>query len=705
MLNYRLGLGSALRSFLLEMNIVALLFSIGSAYGSAYYSLSLAPSVTVTSPPVLLGGGTAGTSTIYTNSTSAKARVVTPTQNETQDYVDNNTSNVDSSADKGTHGNFSAQQTGPNSIYDALKEEDTSVTVNNWGITSSAFTSTSTVTSYRYIGGTSPNIDNMTVTRLHIRYGGTGTVAIALYSGGLLTDPTGAIKRTEAYNVAVSNGWNAIDVPDYSWPKNTITWIGWAHGGGNVYYSTNPADAGDFQSARGRWNQNSPADADETSPMPTNPGDGSFSNNWYAVYAEYRVPNCEIDLEVQWTNVDFNEQNEELAIYAYKENTHSLDATGGYMLIGGGTPNWGSVTGTISFWIWWDTVGNRPWGQHENMEIRFSGSNLVLDWGATSSLTSSTTFTANKWYFIAITWDENTNDLYLYVGDQSNAPTQDQYVSWASAVSTVGVTQNNFMASKGGVNPTDGRGDDLRYWNIDRTLAQIQSDYKSQLTGSETNLRSFFKLNNNFDDIGPNNNDGSGSGSYSFTTNEPFAPSENIRVDVWTGSTWQSLFTDLTNGWNNISVSSYLNSSTFTIRFKGTTETNDVMQDTWNIDATLLHVWTSKGNFNYVLIMTENHGSNWKVKLRAYAQSSIGRLKNCSIYIYNGSNSTQIAILNGLYSQQTGPWYDLAASDIEYIWIHVERSNAGTSYIYAYLEILVPSKTTYVQYILTFEIT
>ncbi len=67
---------------------------------------------------------------------------------------------------------------------------------------------------------------------------------------------------------------------------------------------------------------------------------------------------------------------------------------------------------------------------------------------------------------------------------------------------------------------------------------------------------------------------------------------ENIRVDVWTGSFWQNLFTDLNNGWNNATVSTYLLSSTFTIRFKGGTETSDATQDYWNIDATILHVWT-----------------------------------------------------------------------------------------------------------------
>jgi len=68
--------------------------------------------------------------------------------------------------------------------------------------------------------------------------------------------------------------------------------------------------------------------------------------------------------------------------------------------------------------------------------------------------------------------------------------------------------------------------------------------------------------------------------------------SENLQVDVWADSTWTTIITSLNaNQWNNISVSSYLTSSTFTIRFKGAVETNDPTQSSWQIDCALLHTW------------------------------------------------------------------------------------------------------------------
>lgn len=68
---------------------------------------------------------------------------------------------------------------------------------------------------------------------------------------------------------------------------------------------------------------------------------------------------------------------------------------------------------------------------------------------------------------------------------------------------------------------------------------------------------------------------------------------EDMSVDVWDGASWQNLFSDLTSGWNNVTVSSHLISLTFTIRFKGVIETSDAIQDSWNIDVTLLRVWES----------------------------------------------------------------------------------------------------------------
>jgi hypothetical protein len=112
--------------------------------------------------------------------------------------------------------------------------------------------------------------------------------------------------------------------------------------------------------------------------------------------------------------------------------------------------------------------------------------------------------------------------------------------------------------------------------------------------------------------------------------------------------------------------------------------------------------------YDYVLKIHNQVSDSWKIRLRAYSQSNIARLNNCTIYFHNDTDgiSGQIYIVSGSYTQQTGAWYDLPGSPAErYVALFLDASNSEVSYIYVYLDILVPDKTTYAQYILTFEIT
>jgi len=66
--------------------------------------------------------------------------------------------------------------------------------------------------------------------------------------------------------------------------------------------------------------------------------------------------------------------------------------------------------------------------------------------------------------------------------------------------------------------------------------------------------------------------------------------SENLKVDLRNGGTWVNVatLTGLVNGWKNVSVASYVTSSTLTIRFRGDSDGLDSVQDSWDIDAVLL---------------------------------------------------------------------------------------------------------------------
>ena len=74
---------------------------------------------------------------------------------------------------------------------------------------------------------------------------------------------------------------------------------------------------------------------------------------------------------------------------------------------------------------------------------------------------------------------------------------------------------------------------------------------------------------------------------------------ETLMVDAWNGGGWVTIINPLLSSqWNNVSVTNWLTSPTFTIRYRDGTPTNDLTRNSWNIDAALLHLWTSQGVFD-----------------------------------------------------------------------------------------------------------
>ena len=168
---------------------------------------------------------------------------------------------------------------------------------------------------------------------------------------------------------------------------------------------------------------------------------------------------------------------------------------------------------------------------------------------------------------------------------------------------------------------------------------------------------------------------------------------ENITVDTWNGSDWENVFTHLTSGWNNVSVSAHLTSANFTIRFKGDTETGDTDQDMWDIDVSLLHVWTH--TYDYILNVTSQKAYDQNITLNLYNYTNIDRLSNCTIWFRDGATSVQINITDGIVVQDVGPWYLLPASETRYIGVHVEESSSGTSNLFIKLEAVKASSIVY----------
>ena len=110
--------------------------------------------------------------------------------------------------------------------------------------------------------------------------------------------------------------------------------------------------------------------------------------------------------------------------------------------------------------------------------------------------------------------------------------------------------------------------------------------------------------------------------------------------------------------------------------------------------------------YDYVLEVVNQVADNWQVNLQVYDSSNIGRLSSLNISLHDGTSSNQIAVSGGNITQPEGPPYNLTSNMTTYISISdLQATSSGTSYLYVYLKILVPSTSTYNLFIITLEIT
>jgi hypothetical protein len=119
----------------------------------------------------------------------------------------------------------------------------------------------------------------------------------------------------------------------------------------------------------------------------------------------------------------------------------------------------------------------------------------------------------------------------------------------------------------------------------------------------------------------------------------------------------------------------------------------------------LVLAFPKPANYNYVLKIVNRAADPWKIRLKAFSQSNIERLSNCTIYLLSGDGLySQIRIINGAYSQQLGNWQTLNSLSTAHIIMDASSKSAGTSRIHVYLEVLIPETSTYNLMAVTFEI-
>jgi hypothetical protein len=575
---------------------------------------------------VALGKGNAGASEVGINGTSA---TVTVSAANTYDFVDNSMSNVDSSPDKGTHSNFTAQQYGPDLINDTLTEADTKgYTLNDWVNsntsnvdsqtghgTSSNFTAqrytdmiTDTLTedqtnaastsfgnptqsgsSYTSIGanqmyGQSFTSGSSAATVTQIVFYGRSSYG-TINSKAVITNSSGYILTNGVSNllgITSTAGWKTLTfaTPPTISPSTSYTlMIVAASASVRIYYTSTTGGSEKI-------------DTTNSYTTPTNPTDWTTGRHQYSIYANTTwTRNYEMDYEIQWTNANYTSDNEQLCIMTGPLGVETLGVD---VYNGSG---WTNIISSLSANAW-NNVSVSTYLTSSTITFRYKG-------GTESSDTAQTTWQIES--ALLHTWNNSNYEIDLEE-QWSNADYQEA---------------NEFLCI-----------------------------YLSSHVGSEP-----------------------------------------IKVDAWYNSAWQNLLTDLSVGWNNVSVSTYLISSTLTIRFKGSIEIADATQDSWKVDAALLQVWTN--NYDYVLSSTSQKAYDQNITLTLYNFSNIYRLSNCTIWFHDGTQSVQIKITDGVVTQSSGPIFALPAGSFRYIAAYVQQSSPGTSTLSIRLEAKTQNSIVY----------
>ena len=159
---------------------------------------------------------------------------------------------------------------------------------------------------------------------------------------------------------------------------------------------------------------------------------------------------------------------------------------------------------TVEAWVFprtfqtWDAVvgflqDNGTFERGWDIELRNGGRfAFTLESVAGGGLTymeSSSTFSTNEWYHIAGTYDGTTMKLYVNGILEASSTAESGDINYDDSWLAVGMYKDDNEE-----NATDAVIDEVRIWNVAKTETQIRAAMCHKLTGSETGLVSYYKM-------------------------------------------------------------------------------------------------------------------------------------------------------------------------------------------------------------------
>ncbi|MGD9382005.1 MAG: hypothetical protein PVI03_06125, partial [Candidatus Thorarchaeota archaeon] len=467
----------------------------------------------------------------------------------TEDYVDSNLSDIDSSPDIGTHSSFTSQQDGPDSIYDTLTESNGDPPPSNSEDDIDSATSDVDSTADVGIEGTFSNAQGSILDSSYFTiqeesitspYGGeTGSVFV---TGSV---PDMADKDQYAFYQAIF--WNPTDdVYDISRVEFNYTGSSWLNGIQQGSGSSSPTSEWALSNKQVAYWAGS-------SPITVQP---HTARSFY-VRGDSNKINSEFYIDIRITANSST----------YTESYHSQQVNGNrpaaQLWLGSSLPpsqiHSVSTSTQTTVYVSLDEDANKA-------DIQ-SGGTLTID--VPAGFTGITDVGGTNWGTATI----NGNRITV----SNTAAVRNSYITYAFQItspSTPGLYQLDVAFDDGSYAHPIGNFS-IHVTGVPPTVEKINLEYQwTSATSDRTYEEVCIYV-------------GSHTGS------------ENLNVNYWDGFSWNALGAISTTGWTNLTATG-LTSSTYTIQVIGTSESSDSSKDDWNIDLITLHTWTTQ-TYNYKL--------------------------------------------------------------------------------------------------------
>jgi hypothetical protein len=472
-------------------------------------------------------------------------------------YVDNNTSDVDGSLDKGTQSNFTAQQYGPDGIYDTLTEGASGTVPQH---------------SFPYPDGSWNALGSTT------------------YVSGFLSDLSADdsnYMRLRSYASATS--------PQTLYAHQETTTIN----GDNSYRTLKLTSADATGTTRDR-----PADSNGRVLMrrfvyPLTGVSTIPASTWTIYYRASRdsgvTAHCDVDILIRRSGGQVRGS----IIASDVANSANIPSTSFSTL--SGTYSWSSYTVVdqtdyleIDYYIHVTTSssGRSVHLRYDDNTLALADQTQVTNVNLPSQYTCAAEFIGKSntpapwndliWTIVSSATDSGVSVSFQLYNYPTGYPTSgDGFIT--DTVGTSELTKTQTITT----NPT-GYKDGSGYWKLKVTAVKstsAQFDVNLDLMRYSPEVPNYaLDLEEQWTNVNATN-----PRQDLCIKTGALSVSESLVVDVRTGSSWTTVINSLQpNTWNNVSVASYINSATFTIRFRGTTDASDPVQDNWNIDTVFL---------------------------------------------------------------------------------------------------------------------